>query len=281
MNIKRRKLLKALSGPFQGFWAGRVQNPIFIVGCSRSGTTLLARLMRTHRDVAEWSEANDVWDPVSVRRDNDGRPLHFWIDTPAYLLDWRHSIAHRHQELRAIFGLYQSILRKPAFVNKSPINTFRLVEILDIFPDARIIHIVRDGRAVSVSYTHKLFQKMRAHPEQYESADLIQPFDQLVVRLAAFWKANLEEVTRQDQALGMTRRGILLELTYEDLCDDRSAALHRVCRFVGLNPNRFGPRLGREPVTSRNDKWKTDVNPDLLDRMVSAMEPLFSQRGYA
>lgn len=280
MNLKRRKILALFARPAAGFWAARLKNPVFIIGCSRSGTTLLSRLMSTHRDVSEWSEANDVWDPISVRRDEDGRPLHFWDDTDGYIRHWRVGMASRRREIRAIFGIYQSIMGRPVFVNKSPINTFRVPDILDIFPDARIVHMVRDGRAVSVSYAYKLAQKMREHPDQYEGTDLSQPFDQMVVRLAAFWKANLDEVARQDQAHRLTERGIILELTYEELCDDRTAALGRLCRFAGLDPQRFGPKLALEPVVSRNDKWRKDIDSALLEQMAAQMQPTLSQRGY-
>lgn len=281
MNLKRRRLLNTLSAPLQTYWSSRVIRPVFIIGCSRSGTTLLSRLMSMHLDVADWSEANDVWDPISVRRDDDGRPLHFWDNTEGYIHSWRDGMASHHEEIRAIFGIYQWLLGKKKLVNKSPINTFRIPDIVEIFPDARIVHMLRDGRAVSVSYAHKLAQKMREHPDQYENTDLAQPFEQMVIRLAAFWKANLDEVARQDQALKLTERGVMMEMSYEDLCDDRTAALTKLCTFAGLDPERFGPGLAAEPVASRNDKWRRDLTPGLLGQIVSAMEPLLSEHGYS
>lgn len=280
MNIKRRKLIYALSRPLQRFWSGRVTNPVFIIGCSRSGTTLLSRLLSYHHDVAEWSEANDVWDPVSVRRDNDGYPLHFWDETQWYIEDWRISMADRHQEIRAIFGFYQTLLRRSCFVNKSPINTFRVPDIVHIFPDARIIHMVRDGRAVSVSYAHKLQQKFGEHPDQYAGTNLMKPFDEMVVAMGAFWKLNLEEVARQDNALALSARQKMIELTYESLCDDRDRALKTICDFIGLDAGRFSPRLAQEPIASRNDKWRQEVGAELLRKMDAAMQPLLSNRGY-
>ena len=132
MHFKHRAWLAVLSRPGQAFWAGRVTRPLFIIGCSRSGTTLLSRLMSTHLDVAEWSEANDVWDPVSVRRAADGRPMHFWDDTQGYLESWRADLPAFGLEARAIFGMYQTLLGRWKLVNKSPINTFRIPEILGL-----------------------------------------------------------------------------------------------------------------------------------------------------
>jgi hypothetical protein len=280
MNLKHRRLLNILSMPMQPLWSARVREPLFIIGCSRSGTTLLSRLMSTHLDVANWSEGNEVWDPVSVRYDASGRPMHFWDNTEGYLASWRAGMANRHAEIRAIFGIYQTLHGKRKLVNKSPINTFRIPDIMQIFPDAKVVHMLRDGRAVSVSYAHKLAQKMRENPGQYEGTELNQPFDKMVVRLAAFWKENLEEVTRQDEALHLSERGILLEMTYEELCDGQQAALTKICRFAGLDPARFGPKLAQEPVASRNDKWKKDIDPALLDKIVGQMQPVLSKRGY-
>src|SRR5687767_8932943 len=53
--VPNRKLHRSLRS--------RVRRPIFIIGCARSGTTLVNSLFAAHPEVAVWSEANDVWDP--------------------------------------------------------------------------------------------------------------------------------------------------------------------------------------------------------------------------
>ena len=54
------------------------------------------------------------------------------------------------QRLRAAFGAYQRLTRGRYLVNKSIMITFMVEYVLDVFPDARFIHLLRDGRSVAL-----------------------------------------------------------------------------------------------------------------------------------
>jgi Sulfotransferase family len=280
--IGRKPLSWLLAGCFPGFFAQRLRNPVFIIGCARSGTTFLTSLLSLHRDVDNWSEANEIWDP-------GGHPWHLShretlplvFDPVSFTNRWWRDAQPRQKQLRAIFGAYQWLSRKPYFLNKAPSNTFRIPNLLRMFPEARFIHLVRDGRAVGYSYALKEYVKMQEAPDSYQAMGLQISFEDLAVQLGTFWKKNIEEVDRQNEALELTRKGILIELTYEELCNNTGEVLSRICRYLGLETSRFAPALKQElRVTTRNQKWQQALDAHLITRMVTAMEPVLTAKGY-
>jgi hypothetical protein len=276
------RLSPVLSKYFSNFFTGQLQNPVFIIGCARSGTTLLANVLGMHRDVANWSEANQIWDQdwYPWRPTNQGKwPLEF--DPVAFTTRWWHETELRQRQIKATFGAYQWLWHKPYFLNKSPFNTFRIPYLLKMFPEARFIHIIRDGRAVAYSHARKLRDenKLQEWPEPQQTT-FANSFDVLVVWLASFWKASVEEVSQQDKVLGLSEAGILLELTYEELCADTSTTLSRICQYIGLDATRFAPEVRKKQIQNQNHKYQQSLSTDLLERMASVMQPLLRQKGY-
>lgn len=285
MRLKRtgtsQKLSPLVARCFPGFFARYLRNPIFVIGYGKSGKTLLTGLLRLHIDAAHWQEANDIWDPQGFPwRTSARETLPVWIDPVAFTARWWRDAQNRQKEIQAIFGAYQWLWRRPYFLNDTPLSTFRIPYLLTMFPEARFIHVVRDGREAACWYARKQHEKMRAYPAAYEASGLACSLEELLVTLAGFWKTNLEEVARQDEALRLSRRGVLLELTYEELCANTSAVLERACRFTDLDPSRFAPAISEHKLENRNHIWKEVLDPALLTQMVTAMEPMLAQKGY-
>jgi hypothetical protein len=253
-----------------------------VVGCFRSGTTLLANLLGEHQDIANWSEANYIWDPrwYPWRPSNRGQwPLEF--DPVAFTARWWEQARPQQAQIRACFGAYQWLRGRRCFLNKSPFNTFRIPQLLEMFPESRFIHMIRDGRAVAHSHSSKLRRqaKLREWPEAQQAAFQRDP-DELLVWLSSFWKTSLLEVARQDEASGLTGAARLLVVRYEDLCADKRRTIEGICRFLGVDPIHFAPGADRVSITSRNHKWK-ELDSGVISRMVAAMEPMLSQAGYS
>jgi hypothetical protein len=280
MGLKRQMLI-TLAGTVPGFWAGKLQNPIFILGCGRSGTTLLNELLTKHADVAVLSEANDIWDPSGYpwsRSPQASPPI--WLDAEAYTSRWWQDNRARQHEIRAIFGAFQAIQRKPVFLNKTPLNTFRIPYLLETFPQARFINIVRDGRAVVYSYAHKQMQDIQRHPAAYAHLDLAQTEEALTVQLAKFWQENILEVNHQDQSLNLETQGQLLTVTYEALCHDLRASLILICQFMNIDPDRFQPEVWQTSVQSQNHKWRSAWSSSLQTQVIQQMQLALDQTGY-
>ncbi len=127
----------------------KINSPIFIIGCGRSGTTIFGRTLSWHRDVTYLNEPRelwfsaypktDIWTPKAPSR--KGKLALTATDTRYW----------RSNKLSHLFYLETVSNGAPVFIEKLPINNFRLNFIYKIFPDARFIHIYRNGIEVAKS----------------------------------------------------------------------------------------------------------------------------------
>lgn len=277
-----RRLAPTLARGFPGFFAGRVRNPIFVVGCGKSGKSLLCKLLALHPDLAYWQEANEVWDPRGypwITSARETPPL--WADPVAYTERWWRDAQPRREEIQATFGAFQWLCRRSCFLNDTPLNVFRIPYVLDMFPDARFVHMVRDGREVVCWRFPKQHEKIRSDPAPYEEVGLTAASDEILVRLAAFWRETMEEVARQDETFRLSQTGRLVELTYEELCANTSAVLARACQFAGLDPSRFTPGIQDHGLRILEPRWREMLDPAQVNQVTVAMEPMLTRKDYA
>lgn len=140
--------------------------PVFIGGCERSGTTLLGSMLGGHNDclcvpemqfkfnilrLTASGDQNSV-DTVNIlRRLSDRSRFRIWELDVA-------SVTHKRLSCREliewIVTAYSQKVGKPApavWVDHTPANIRYAWTLLHLFPDAKMIHIIRDGRAVAAS----------------------------------------------------------------------------------------------------------------------------------
>jgi len=116
--------MPARSGP-------RIASPIVVLGAPRSGTTLLAQVLAAHPDVTALREPRLVWRYGNDRLSDQMRPAHATPDV----------IDHIHAGFAAaIAGGGGSRV-----VEKTPANAVRPDFVDAVFPDARYVHITRNG----------------------------------------------------------------------------------------------------------------------------------------
>ncbi len=109
----------------------RISEPIILIGAPRSGTTLLADLVGAHPDVAVAREPRLVW-----RFGNDGRS------------DELRAPHARPEVVDHIHASFAALLRdegRTRLAEKTPANSVRPVFVDAVFPDARFVHITRNG----------------------------------------------------------------------------------------------------------------------------------------
>ena len=111
---------------------------VFVIGAGRSGTTLLLDLIGTHPDLARCNEKRYVWMYGAYWRPHDLRPAS--DATPAV----RAHIRRWFTRARVRSGARM-------LVEKTPSNCLRIPMMAEIFPRARYVHLIRDGRAVAFS----------------------------------------------------------------------------------------------------------------------------------
>jgi len=136
-------------------------SPIFIVGCARSGTTLLRDLLRAHPRLTFPIESHFIpafgkayGDPRSAREAIRlaRRILNFgWVrpwGLPLAPEDFADCRSYRQVVCR-LFEAWARQENKPRWGDKTPRYVLWIPELVALFPGAKIIHIYRDGRDVA------------------------------------------------------------------------------------------------------------------------------------
>lgn len=119
-----------------------LNQPIFITGLGRSGTTILGILMSLHRDVGFLNEPKAIWRLIDPRHDINGD---YVSEGGVFRLGKEDVTANARKTAKRIFGRYLSSVRAKRLVDKYPELIFRVDYLLELFPDARIIFISRNG----------------------------------------------------------------------------------------------------------------------------------------
>ena len=261
-------------------WA---KNPVFFIGSGRSGTNLLARLLASHPDIAVYPyETNDLWHPRAFPwwASTRGSPP-IWKDPYAFTaMTARGRSPEDDRRLKATLGAYQALVRGKCIVNKSVMITFMIPHVLTVFPDARFIHLLRDGRAVAVSFARLERARIERHPERYREYGLDLPFDSLVAEFARHWREHVAEIAARRSDLGLDTAARFIEVRYEDLTDVPDSSLRRLAQFLAVDDDGFDRR--RWPrIENRNYKFREILEKEALMRISTIMEPELSRNGYA
>jgi sulfotransferase family protein len=171
-----------------------VDRPIFISGCNRGGTTILADLLAAHpqiKNVGEghtYSEGQYIWRLKFPDRSN-----HRWAVEP-WLSQMRKTAAHATPELVRFFRERFSAEVGPCqrILEKTPANAVRIPFIDACFPDARFVHVIRDGRdtvcslmARRVALRFAPWQWVGAHTTALADLGALPPERVVIVRYEA------------------------------------------------------------------------------------------------
>ncbi len=201
----------------RGFFAGRTRyglgtdQPVFVVGMPRSGTTLTEQILAAHPQMHGAGELPDLARLAAAAADAGG--IEAW--QAARRLDIERS--------RSLAGTYLRALRERApdtalrISDKAPLNAFQLGFAALLFPNARVIHCRRAAPDVALSVWMENFNAdQRYATDVADIACFIAELD----RLMAHWQ----------QALPLP----ILEIRYEDMVADLERQARRMVAFLGL-----------------------------------------------
>jgi hypothetical protein len=178
--------------------------PIFLVGCQRSGTTMLRLVLDSHSRLSCGPETRFLPD---LRRlvDRDWERLsRFGFPRE----DWLRRIAEFFGGIHADYAASRGKVR---WADKTPLYALSLDFVTEVFPDAQIVHLIRDGRDVVVSHRKRF---------GYWSA----------VKCVVKWPRYIHTARRFGAALPPDR---YYELRYEDVVADPEKALRALFEFLG------------------------------------------------
>ncbi len=258
-----------LHGP--GFRRGfaeraRTRRWVFVVGCSNSGTTLLARLLMAHRDVAGLPREGQELATVLPRPSDRGLGRAWSEHADAFALDEHDDVsigprlAHDWERRLDDPGL-------PVALEKSPVNSLRMRWLGRVFPRARFVAIVRDGRVVTEGISRR-----RAGIPLEQSA--------------RHW-ARLNELLLADAP--HLRHFELVR--YEDLVADPEGVLRHLLRFLDLDPVRHdfdfaAPVAARNldgeptPIQDYNARGLARLDREALAAIDPILAPMMKRLGY-
>jgi hypothetical protein len=246
----RRELARARGGePLAG--SGTGGTPVFfVVGQQKSGTTWLMRTLDAHPEILCRGEGRFFgdWRQKSLVRQNVQRPpssLLYAMRDAEYLRHWiersvwsRNDPADEHltnlTRMAVDYFLEGELLKsgKKMVGDKSPLLTPETIEeISSIYPDARVIHIIRDGRdaAVSAAYHSQNFGRTKENSESREVSGGMFSEGQLR-KLAADWAVRVGRTVEDGPKLLGDNYA---EVRYENLLERPEREIRRLIGFLG------------------------------------------------
>lgn len=199
------------------------REPIFIVGAARSGTTWVYDILTAHPRVAGIFES---W----LFTQNNGLMSLF---TDAHRPENRSGLG-RFVEKEALIVYVRDLATrimshalKPEhrfLVEKSPSHLYSMSLIHEIFPGSRFIHVVRDGRDVSVSVKAAI----RSWVPNWRKT-----FGRSIKTSARSWKHAIRRARREANTLGSR----YLEIKYEHIHNDPLGSYRKLFDFCGIPYN--------------------------------------------
>ena len=279
----------------------------FIVGVTRSGTTLLRLMLDAHPQLTIPPETHFLPKAIRTAAEDGARPKvvlkaivehRRWND---FDLD-RGELLQRLRQLRpleptgairAFYGLYAEQRGKRRWGDKTPGYQTKMLRIARALPEARFIHVIRDGRDVVLS--------------QRDKADTPTPIDVAAKR----WRQRVKGTRRRAEGLEH-----YLEVRYEELVERPEETLRAVCEFIELDydpvmlryhesaeerlqeiakdlPARGGGHtLGageriaahelatRPPTTERLEAWRAEMQPEEVVAFEQVAGDLLAELGY-
>jgi hypothetical protein len=278
-------------------------NPlVFIVGCPRSGTTLLQRIVAAHPHLAITPETH--WIPSFFKKQIglsvDGCATSEIIDallafhTFAKLGLAREDLSRLLEGeipvsfadfVSGIYDLYGATVGKSLVGDKTPGYARHVPLLHELWPRAKFVHLIRDGRDACLSLVAwkkagKLanrFATWREHP---------------IVTAALFWQRHVELCQAAGRSL---EPGLYHEMRYESLVDDPAREVDRLCNFLGVpydermlhyHEGRTRNAAGLDakhawlPITPGLRDWRTQMPGDDVERFEAAVGAMLEKLDY-
>jgi len=282
-------------------------SPIFLLGAGRSGTKFLRDIIGVSSDIATIPyDVGYIW-----RYGNDDCPHDEFTSS---------MLTPKIEQYikKTLPKLAMSNVSKPNasfFIEKSVPNTLRPEFLYTIYPNAKFIHLIRDGRAVSESAIRLwqappkrsyLLKKLKYFPiENYQYAfryalslvkrrispskilpswgprysGINEDIQNLPLETvcARQWKKSIEISLSQ---LENCDKNNIIEVHYEDLMKD-SKSLETICDFIGISDKSdIINNYEKKVVRTNTQKWKNTLTKKQLELINNEIETLNSNLGY-
>jgi len=261
--------------------------PFFIVGHGRSGTTWLELTLNSHPEVAckgsgmFFGRDMPLYEgqatlPAALEGTED---LKIWHDMRPNYWSKRPFDEDLPRLVKAIadytMGAELAASGKKLAGDRTPHHVSYLEELHALYPEAKVIHIIRDGRDVAISNVHAIWQNARdrggpvdLEPEVQEKRDAYladrEGFvergesiftDYRIEQLAESWRDVVSKGRTDGERLFGNN---YYEIRYEDLLDNSTAELERLFAFLGVD---HGPEIAARVAEENSFERVTGRKP--------------------
>jgi hypothetical protein len=295
-------------------------SPIFVIGTGRSGLTPLMDLIAYHRAFAWPSQYNARWPNIhqlsTLSRLVEIAPLSSRLKFASYIIPTH---AESYELWNDCFPGFKEPFRDLVVDDVTPYVKSRFQNTVDdilkyqgktrfiaeysgwsriefmkcIFPKAKFIHIVRDGRGVAHSLTNVQWWKgwlgvynWRWGVPDQDLLEKLKKYDYSFLALGAIhWKILINNILEKSDLLPEED---LLVVRYEDLVKDPVGETDRCLEFCGVDKNcpKFKKHLATVKIVNANENkfripsWKENLNQKQVDMLNDLLEEELTQLNY-
>lgn len=278
----------------------------FVTGAHKSGTSWTYWILTSHPEVYCTDEAYFIGKEISVDTWLNEPGFLNWVESPDASVNWTKGLDRRELVAAAKRGMVESIMKLRArpgaklIGDKTPAKYMENVEQLhEIFPDAKLVHIIRDGRDVAVS---SMFHHFRATDRwAFDTEEEMN-------RAVAYWLRQEGErvplfsgpgiwAAAHEWALCAGKRvqarelygDSYIEIRYEDMLADPHAVMARVFKALDVDSdpaivhhcvhrNQFEYLTGRKPgQEARNEFIRKGVSGEWREYFTEGNKKIFKE----
>lgn len=273
-------------------------NPyVFIVGCPRSGTTLLQRVVNAHSEIAITPEAQ--WVPRlfekrwGVTREGLVTPelILQLVEHPGFIamnIDREELVklvgtgepVTYASFVSGLFDLYGRIRGKRLVGDKTPGYVRRIKTLHALWPEARFVHLIRDGRDVYLSMANRPMHNLK--PGAFDSWK-----EHPVPTAALWWEFNVQCGRAAEKELGPR---LYHEMRYEAFTANPHEECAKLCAFLDVRYDdamlRFHEgsevrfKRDKRPITAGLRNWSSEMPAEDVERFEAAAGWLLDELGY-
>lgn len=211
----------------------------FIIGTGRCGTTMLAQMLNTHSMICVphelqilfeyrnngprlyeiFNEKKNVYfgpkDFVELIEARCPHKFHEYFDYRSFFEKQQYPIRNLKELVNSLYTEIAESRHKKIFIEQTPWYGQRIDILNELFPNAKYIHMIRDGRDVAISYART--------PWWHD--DIGQNLER--------WHAEVRQII--DSSNQILNPNQMLQVRYEDFIEQPEVELRRICEHLGVN----------------------------------------------
>ena len=276
--------------------------PIILIGAARSGTKMLRDVIGSHQDIAKIPfDINFVWKYNNEKISHD-------VLNPKQLSQSTNNFIHKYFDKFAA--------DKPFLIEKTVSNSLRIDFVRSVFPNAKFIYLLRDGRDVVESVVRQwgqsppnsyLFEKLKSFPVlrtlsygfsygmdllkikilgkpsssyvwgvKYPGYEKDLSEDKIFKFCAIQWKACIESSEKQIKNIDADK---LFKVKYEDFVKNPKESLKSISSFIGVSPNFDADKISKISAKNIGKSFK-NLTSQQQKEVVDIINPVLEEHGY-